>query len=177
MDAAEVLGLALYPLALGLALSFFLPYVLAWAGVPLPVVFTVVPVAVAVVIYLVASRLLAGRGALSTYLPLLLMAVPVLLFPNLRVHSTFWDRIAPSLAKAALAAAVASVSAAGWWSVERLGVAGTLVSFPVLLVLAVSVSSLLFPPAPGDLGSPWTLSTMCLLAALLSLSAAWEGRA
>jgi len=162
-------GLALYPLALGLALSIFLPYLLSWAGVPLQIVFTVVPLAVALLIYLLASRLLSGYGRAASYLPLALAAVPIFLFPNLRIHSTVLDRIAPTAAKAALALASVAAAFSLCWAPRRMGVRRALVSAAVSFALAATLSSAVFPPS-AELASPWYVLLLLLGSGVLLLS-------
>jgi len=164
-----MVGLALYPLALGLALSIFLPHLLSWAGVPLQIVFTVVPLAVALLIYLLASRLLSGYGRAASYLPLVLAAVPIFLFPNLRVHSTFADRIAPTVAKAALALASGAAALSLYRALGRMGARRALVSAAVSFALAAALSSALLPPS-AELASPWYVLLLLLGSGVLLLS-------
>jgi len=160
----ETAGLALYVLALGLALSFFVPYALSYAGVPLQIIFTALPLAVALVIYLLASRLLSGRGRVSTYLPLALAAIPIFVFPNLRVHSTVWDRVAPTLVKVILGASCAAFSASLVFASRRAGTRGALALAAFSLLLATAVSCPLFAP---DLSSLGGASSVLLLSSLI----------
>jgi hypothetical protein len=132
--------------------------------VPLQIIFTALPLAVALVIYLLASRLLSGRGLVSTYLPLALAAIPIFVFPNLRVHSTFWDRAAPTLVKVILGASCAAFSASLVFSFRRAGTKGALALAAFSLLLAATVSCPLFAP---DLSSLGGVSSVLLLSSLI----------
>lgn len=160
--ATEIAGPVLYLVALGLFFSFFIPYVLLWLGVGVESIFLFVPLIIAVALYF-AGVLLIPDVPYKTYLVMAVIMVPLLLFPNLRVHSTFFDRIAPSLGKALMALSLGAFFLSLFRSLKVMGIVGTSVIAGLSLLLGLGLSSLL--PA-GGIG--WVMSPSLVLSLLLA---------
>ena len=130
--------------------------------------------AIAILIYLVSSRLLSMFGGrVSSYLPLVLSAVPIFLFPNLRVHSTMWDRAAPTLAKSLLALACGASAFSVVEAVRKMGLGRAAVSSSVSFGVGAALSSIVLPFSL-ELASPWVLLTLYAGSSILALSAVVE---
>lgn len=161
MAASELIGPVVYLMALGLFLSFFIPYALFWAQVPVGPILTFVPIILAVVLYFLSTILLPDVPY-KTFASLAVIAVPLFLFPNLRVHSTIFDRIAPSLPKLFMVAFLSLFAYSFLRALRSLGVGGAVIVGAVALFSSPIVY--VFLPA---LGESWVLSPQALCSVLV----------
>jgi len=161
MATSELIGPVVYLVALGLFLSFFIPYALLWAQVPVGPILTFVPIILAVLLYFLSTVLLPDVPY-KTFASLAVVAVPLFLFPNLRIHSSFLDRIAPSLPKLVTVALLSLFAYSFLRALRSLGVGGTVIVGAVALFSSPIVY--VFLPA---LGESWVLSPQALCSVLV----------
>lgn len=178
MKAAEIAGPVLYLLALGLFLSFFVPYVLLWSGVEVGTIFVFAPVLIAVVLYLVSMAVLPEVPH-RNLVAMSVVAAPLVLFPNLRIRSTFFDRIAPTLGKLLMGGVLALFAFSLHRTARKMGALGAVIMAVFSLVLSYGVSSVLSFEGAGWVLEPALVSTFLISSLILLASgeaeAWWKG--